>query len=215
MFSWNLLCPIGSETMRSQKTINERQSIKLGLIAGCGKALVLRIPCGVCRRATLRCLLVIHPMPGRGKMSMASEHTGSYREKKEVDFIGISILRGKRESEKSWRNEEGNRKNWSEKQGRQGLDRKNAAFMPVDLSSNPCRPCFSERAAGDCAGIETHVSRQSSGCSCGHPRQSSNDCSEFETAAGGGLGWKGSWAFERGLSRCCRIRSTTRGSGDR
>ena len=127
-------------------------------------------------------------------------------------FLIISILRGKRESEKSWRNQEGNRKNWSEKQGRQGLERKNAAIRPYDLSSNPCRPCFSERAAGDCAGIETHVSRQSSGCSCGHPRQSSNDCKEFETAAGGGLGSKGSWAFERGLSRCCRIRSTTRGS---
>jgi hypothetical protein len=30
-----------------------------------------------------------------------------------------------------------------EKQYRQGLDRKNAAFMPLDLSSSLCRPCFS------------------------------------------------------------------------
>jgi hypothetical protein len=32
-----------------------------------------------------------------------------------------------------------------EKQGLQGLDRKNAALMPFDLSSNPYRPCFSLR----------------------------------------------------------------------
>ena len=50
------------------------------------------------------------------------------------------------------------------------------------------------------------------GCSCGHPRHSSNYCKEFETAAGGGLGSKGSRAFERGLWRCRKIRSTTRGS---
>jgi hypothetical protein len=53
--------------MRSQKTINERQSIKLGLIAGCGKDLVLRIPCGVCRWATLHCLLVIQPYARSGE----------------------------------------------------------------------------------------------------------------------------------------------------
>ena len=39
-----------------------------------------------------------------------------------VRSSGISILRGKRRSGKSWRNQEGNRKNGSEKQGRQGLD---------------------------------------------------------------------------------------------
>ena len=127
-------------------------------------------------------------------------------------FISISILRGKRRSGKSWRNQEGNRKNGSEKQGRQGLDWRSGGMRAAFSRSNPCRPCFSGRAAGECAGIETHVSRQSSGCSCRHPRQSSNYCREFETAPGGGLGSKGSWAFERGLARCCRIRSTTRGS---
>jgi hypothetical protein len=92
------------------------------------------------------------------------------------------------------------------------LDERSNGMRAAFFRSNPCRPCFSGRAAGDCTGIETHLSRQLSGCSCGHPRQSSNYCKEFETAAGGGLGSKGSWAFERGLSRCCKIRSTTRGS---
>ncbi len=82
----------------------------------------------------------------------------------------------------------------------------------ASFRSNPCRPCFSGRADGDCARIEIHLSPQSSGCSYRHPRQSSNYFKEFETAAGGGLGSKGSWAFERGLSRCGRMRSTTRGS---
>ena len=70
-----------------------------------------------------------------------------------------------RKSEKSWRNHEGNRKDWSEKQGRQGLDERSNGMRAAFFRSNPCRPCFSGGAAGDCAGIETHVSRQSSGCS--------------------------------------------------
>ena len=89
---------------------------------------------------------------------------------------------------------------------------RSSGMRAASFRSNPCRPCFSG-APTAIAPASRHTLADSRPVVHTDILGSLRIISKsLRHAAGGSLGSKGSWAFERGLSRCCRMRSTTRGS---
>ena len=96
------------------------------------------------------------------------------------------------------------------KTGLAGIGWEKSAFIPSEISSNPCQSCFPHAPAEYSAGNRTHHHLSGVRRPTKHLPSHRHYCTIPDAAAGGALGSKGSCDLQRSLAQCRRMRSTMR-----
>jgi hypothetical protein len=98
------------------------------------------------------------------------------------------------------------------KTGLAGIGREKYCIPPIEPLSNPCQACFPRASPRMAPAVRHTPTQQASHWTTGHLPPLPNYCRIFADARGGGRGSNGSRVLQRPLSRCRKMRSTTRGS---
>ena len=114
--------------------------------------------------------------------------------------------------EKTWGNQQGNRKKSGRKQDGEGSDGSKSSPIILGLPSDPSPSCFPGAPAVITPEFRRTPAGQASDWTIEHLLPLPNYCGIFADGPGWDRGSKGSRVLERPLSRRFRMRSTTRGS---